>query len=70
MKKIIKITIEVDKAHQVGEEWKKEKAFIEDEIDDALSQISDFTNRKYRNCSGTSKSGATRYTVSVKQKKQ
>ncbi|MDR2917831.1 MAG: hypothetical protein LBV72_00490 [Tannerella sp.] len=66
MKKVLTIKVEVDVEHPERQEWSIQNHFVENEMDDAISQILDFTNRKYRNCSGVSASGATKYTVSVK----
>lgn len=66
MKKTITIKIHVDTEHPAKQDWEEEKHFIENEIDDVMGQIADFTERKYKNCSGTSASGAALYTVSIK----
>jgi len=65
MKKIININIEVDIAHLEQNEWANTQDYVENEIDNALGIISDFTDRKYKNCSGKTESGATSYKVSV-----
>ena len=47
MKKIITIKMEVDTNHPTREEWRKQKDFVDAEIDDILDHIRDFT-RPYK----------------------
>ena len=68
MKKVLRITIEVDDNSPQAEEWKNKSDFVECLIDDTLDHIRGHSatgQRFYRNCSGRTDDGA-KYKVHVK----
>ena len=68
MKKIITIKMEVDTNHPTREEWRKQKDFVDAEIDDILDHIRDFT-RQYKKQVRKQKSKATTYSVTIQNVK-